>query len=74
MRSILLANQAIAATARKLARNFLTQASMTIDADFYIRSIISMLVITSAFDPLKILFFNQAISDSRRRRTVSPNP
>ncbi|MGK7906385.1 MAG: MarC family protein [Synechococcus sp.] len=44
---------------------------MTIDAGFYIQSTISMLVITSAFDPVKILFFNQAISDPPRNRNAS---
>ena len=44
---------------------------MTLDVDFYIRSIISMLVITTPFDPVKILFFNQAISDPPRHRTAS---
>ncbi|MGK7937413.1 MAG: MarC family protein [Xenococcaceae cyanobacterium] len=42
---------------------------MNIDADFYIRSIISMLVITTPFDPVKILFFNEAISNPPRSRT-----
>ena len=42
---------------------------MTISANSYIQSIISMLVITSPFDPVKILFFNQAISNPPRRRT-----
>jgi len=37
---------------------------MTISPDFYLQSIISMVVITSPFDQIKILFFNQAISDS----------
>ena len=44
---------------------------MTIDLDFLIRSAISMLVITSPFDPVKILFFNQAISDPPRGRIAS---
>ena len=39
-----------------------------IDADFYARAIISLLVITSAFDPVKILFFNEAIKDSGQKR------
>ncbi|MGK7924870.1 MAG: MarC family protein [Spirulina sp.] len=42
---------------------------MTISTDFYIQSIISMVVITTPFDPVKILFFNQAISSPPRRRT-----
>ena len=44
---------------------------MTIDANFYIRSIVSMLVITSVFDPVKIIFFNRAISDPPRSHTAS---
>ena len=44
---------------------------MSIDLDFYIRAIISMLVITAPFDPVKILFFNQAISNPPRSRLAS---
>ena len=44
---------------------------MTTDTDFYIRSIIAMLVITTPFDPVKIIFFNEAISAPRRNRTTS---
>lgn len=41
---------------------------MTVNSDFFLRSIVSMVVITSPFDPVKIIFFNQAISHSPRRR------
>lgn len=44
---------------------------MTFDADLYIRSVISMLAITTAFDPIKVLFFNKAISDPPRGRFAS---
>ncbi|MDJ0842178.1 MAG: MarC family protein [Acidobacteriota bacterium] len=38
------------------------------NTEFFIQSLISMLVITSVFDPVKILFFNQAIADPPRNR------
>ena len=44
---------------------------MTSEADFYLRSIIAMLVITTPFDPVKIIFFNQAISAPPRNRNIS---
>jgi multiple antibiotic resistance protein len=42
---------------------------MNVDVQFLVQSIISMLVITSPMDPIKILFFNQAIADPPRDRT-----
>ena len=35
-----------------------------VDIDTYLQAVISLLVITAPFDPIKILFFGQAISDS----------
>lgn len=42
---------------------------MPIDVEFLVQSIISMVVITTPFDPVKILFFNQAIESPPRNRT-----
>ena len=44
---------------------------MVFDAETVIRAIISLVVITSPFDPVKILFFNQAIADPPRSRVTS---
>jgi hypothetical protein len=44
---------------------------VTIDYDILLQTITSMLVITTPFDPVKILIFNRAISDPERSRTVS---
>jgi len=44
---------------------------LSVDIDFLIRSIISLLVITAAFDPIKIIFFNQAIAEPKRDRIPS---
>ena len=42
---------------------------MSIDAEFLVQSIISLIVITTPFDPVKVLFFNQAIESPPRNRT-----
>ena len=42
---------------------------MSIDTEFLVQSIISMIVITTPFDPVKVLFFNQAIESPPRNRT-----
>ncbi len=42
---------------------------MSLDIQFLVQSISSMVVITSPMDPTKVLFFNQAISDPPRKRT-----
>jgi multiple antibiotic resistance protein len=42
---------------------------VSVDIEFVVQAIISMIVITSPFDPVKILFFNQAIQDPPRNRT-----
>lgn len=44
---------------------------MTVDPNILVPTITSMLVITSPFDPVKILIFNRAISDPERSRTIS---
>ena len=44
---------------------------MNFDADLVIRSVISMLVITMPFDPVKVLVFNAAIADPPRGRAAS---
>lgn len=44
---------------------------MTLDFDFLFRTIVSMLVITSPFEPVKILVFNQVIERTGRGRTVA---
>jgi len=42
---------------------------LSIDAEFLVQSIISLIVITTPFDPVKVLFFNQAIESPPRNRT-----
>jgi multiple antibiotic resistance protein len=42
---------------------------LAIDVEFLVQSIISMVVITSPMDPIKVMFFNQAIADPPRNRT-----
>lgn len=42
---------------------------MSIDVAFLVQSIISLIVITTPFDPVKVLFFNQAIESPPRNRT-----
>lgn len=44
---------------------------MNFDIAILTASIVSMLVITTPFDPTKILFFNQAISDPVRNRSTA---
>lgn len=44
---------------------------MVFDVETVIRAIISLVVITSPFDPVKILFFNQAIANPPRSRVTS---
>jgi len=41
------------------------------DLNLYINSIISLLVITAAFDPIKIIFFNKAVSHLQGGRVSS---
>jgi multiple antibiotic resistance protein len=42
---------------------------LSIDVAFLVQSIISLIVITTPFDPVKVLFFNQAIESPPRNRT-----
>jgi multiple antibiotic resistance protein len=42
---------------------------MTIDIELISKAVISMLVMTSPFDPIKIMFFNDAISHPPRSRS-----
>ena len=42
---------------------------MTIDFEYIVQAIISMVVITTPMDPVKVLFFNQAIEDPPLKRT-----
>ena len=42
----------------------------TVDLDFIIRATIGMLVITSPFDPVKLLFFNQTVEEQKISRTT----
>jgi multiple antibiotic resistance protein len=44
---------------------------MTIDIELISKAVISMLVMTSPFDPIKIMFFNDAISHPPRSRMPS---
>lgn len=44
---------------------------MTIDFHYIVQAIISMVVITTPMDPVKVLFFNQAIEDPPRKRTLA---
>lgn len=44
---------------------------MDLDLDLYINSVISLLVITAAFDPVKIIFFNKAVSHLQGSRVTS---
>lgn len=41
----------------------------TVDADFVLRAAVGLLVITSPFDPVKLLFFNQVLADKPQSRT-----
>ena len=41
---------------------------MSIDIDLCFKAAIALLVITAPFDPVKILFFSQAITDPKRKR------
>ena len=41
---------------------------MSTDIELYFKAAIALLVITAPFDPVKILFFSQAISDKKRSR------
>jgi multiple antibiotic resistance protein len=41
----------------------------TVDADFIIRVVAALLVITAPFDPIKLLFFNQVLTDQPQSRT-----
>ncbi len=41
---------------------------MSTDFDLYFRAAIALLVITAPIDPVKILFFSQAITDPKRNR------
>ena len=43
----------------------------TVDADFMARVIIGLLVITSPFDPVKLLFFNQVVADRPQSRSAA---
>ncbi len=47
----------------------MSAAVETVDADFIVRVIIGLLVITAPFDPVKLLFFNQVLSDRPQSRT-----
>lgn len=42
---------------------------MSVDVEFMVQAIISMVVITLPMDPVKILFFNEAIESPPRNRT-----
>ncbi|MCK4565582.1 MAG: MarC family protein [Verrucomicrobia bacterium] len=44
---------------------------MVFDPEIITQAIISLVVITTPFDPVKILFFNQAIADPPCNRTIS---
>ena len=41
----------------------------TVDADFVIRVVIGLLVITAPFDPVKLLFFNEIVASQSQSRT-----
>jgi multiple antibiotic resistance protein len=41
----------------------------TVDADFVVQAAIGLLVITAPFDPVKLLFFNQVLTDQPQSRT-----
>jgi multiple antibiotic resistance protein len=41
----------------------------TVDADFVVRAAIGLLVITAPFDPVKLPFFNQVLTDQPQSRT-----
>ncbi len=41
----------------------------TVDADFIARVVIGLLVITSPFDPVKLLFFNNVVDEQQQSRT-----
>lgn len=41
---------------------------MQVDADFILRASIGLLVITAPFDPVKLLFFNQVLTDRPQSR------
>jgi multiple antibiotic resistance protein len=41
----------------------------TVDADFVVRVVIGLLVITSPFDPVKLMFFNEVLADKPQSRT-----
>jgi len=43
---------------------------MALEFEIYFQAVISLLVITAPFDPIKILFFGQAISTSGRSRNA----
>jgi MarC family integral membrane protein len=40
-----------------------------VDADFVVQAAIGLLVITAPFDPIKLLFFNQVLTDQPQSRT-----
>lgn len=44
---------------------------MSVDSEFLIQAIISMVVITMPMDPVKVLFFNEAIENPPRNRTLA---
>ena len=44
---------------------------MTVDVEFLVQAIISMVVITLPMDPVKVMFFNEAIENPPRNRTLA---
>jgi multiple antibiotic resistance protein len=42
-----------------------------IDVDFVLRVTIALLVITSPFDPVKLLFFNQVVEGGTQKRATA---
>ena len=44
---------------------------MTVDVEFLVQAVISMVVITMPMDPVKVLFFNEAIESPARNRIAA---
>lgn len=44
---------------------------MTVDVEFLLQAVISMVVITMPMDPIKVLFFNEAIESPPRSRSMA---